>query len=321
MTIRVGIIGTGLIGEDHGRKLVNVINGSTGRAPSRTSTAPAPQEVATPRAAAPRSSTTGIDAHRVRPGRRGPRHLDRRHARGVRAGLHRGRQAGHVREAAGPHRPRVRADPRGRGRLRQAARDRRLHAPLRPGLPAGQGAPSRPARSATPLMLHNIHRNATVGPEAVHQLHDDDRLDDPRGRHHALDARRGDHVGPGHPAEAHAQGVPAPPGPAVRGVRRRSPGSCRPSSSSPTASTATTSAASSWARWARHRWSTRHSRRRSRRARSPSVFRPTGASASAPRTPPSSRPGSRGCSTARASARPPGRATRRPRWWRSASRP
>jgi myo-inositol 2-dehydrogenase/D-chiro-inositol 1-dehydrogenase len=29
MTIRVGIIGTGLIGEDHGRKLVNVISGST----------------------------------------------------------------------------------------------------------------------------------------------------------------------------------------------------------------------------------------------------------------------------------------------------
>ena len=29
MTIRVGIIGTGLIGEDHGRKLVNAINGST----------------------------------------------------------------------------------------------------------------------------------------------------------------------------------------------------------------------------------------------------------------------------------------------------
>ena len=29
MTIRVGIIGTGLIGEDHGRKLVNVITGST----------------------------------------------------------------------------------------------------------------------------------------------------------------------------------------------------------------------------------------------------------------------------------------------------
>lgn len=29
MTIRVGIIGTGLIGEDHGRKLVNLVNGST----------------------------------------------------------------------------------------------------------------------------------------------------------------------------------------------------------------------------------------------------------------------------------------------------
>ena len=29
MTIRVGIIGTGLIGADHGNKLVNVISGST----------------------------------------------------------------------------------------------------------------------------------------------------------------------------------------------------------------------------------------------------------------------------------------------------
>ena len=29
MSIRVGIIGTGLIGEDHGRKLVNVISGAT----------------------------------------------------------------------------------------------------------------------------------------------------------------------------------------------------------------------------------------------------------------------------------------------------
>ena len=41
-------------------------------------------------------------------------------------------------------------------------------------------------------MLHNVHRNATRR-RGVHELHDDDRLDDPRGRHHPLAARRGDH--------------------------------------------------------------------------------------------------------------------------------
>jgi len=46
MTIRVGIIGTGLIGEDHGRKLVNVINGSAVSAVTDVNIARA-QEVAT----------------------------------------------------------------------------------------------------------------------------------------------------------------------------------------------------------------------------------------------------------------------------------
>ena len=55
-------------------------------------------------------------------------------------------------------------------------------------------------------------------------------------------------AGPGHPAQADAEGVPAPPGPAVRGLHAPRPGSCPRSSSSPTASTATTSAASSSAR-------------------------------------------------------------------------
>ena len=130
--------------------------------------------------------------------------------------------------------------------LRQAARHRRLHAPLRPRLPAGQGVARERRRSAMPLILHNVHRNATVA-RVVHELHDDDRLDDPRGRHHAAGcwARR------------------SPPSRSSRrsGRRRRSrtsrtrssrssrpsPGSCPRSSSSPTASTATTSAASSWA--------------------------------------------------------------------------
>src|SRR4051794_10898760 len=46
MTIRVGIIGTGLIGEDHGRKLVNVISGSTVSGVTDVNAARA-QEVAT----------------------------------------------------------------------------------------------------------------------------------------------------------------------------------------------------------------------------------------------------------------------------------
>ena len=60
MTIRVGIIGTGLIGEDHGRKLVNVINGSTRERGHRRQ--PRPRRGGRRRpSAAPRSSTTAME--------------------------------------------------------------------------------------------------------------------------------------------------------------------------------------------------------------------------------------------------------------------
>jgi myo-inositol 2-dehydrogenase / D-chiro-inositol 1-dehydrogenase len=59
MTIRVGIIGTGLIGEDHGRKLVNVINGSTVSAVTDVNTARA-HEIATALAGA-KVFANGID--------------------------------------------------------------------------------------------------------------------------------------------------------------------------------------------------------------------------------------------------------------------
>ena len=60
MTIRVGIIGTGLIGEDHGRKLVNVINGSTVGAVTDVNRARAEEVADEPSAARP-SSTPAID--------------------------------------------------------------------------------------------------------------------------------------------------------------------------------------------------------------------------------------------------------------------
>jgi myo-inositol 2-dehydrogenase/D-chiro-inositol 1-dehydrogenase len=47
MTIRVGIIGTGLIGEDHGRKLVTVVSGSTVSAVSDVNRARAEEVAAT----------------------------------------------------------------------------------------------------------------------------------------------------------------------------------------------------------------------------------------------------------------------------------
>ena len=63
MSIRVGIIGTGLIGEDHGRKLVNVINGSTVSAVCDVHRARA-EEVAGSSADRP-SSTTGTTSSRA----------------------------------------------------------------------------------------------------------------------------------------------------------------------------------------------------------------------------------------------------------------
>ena len=160
MTIRVGIIGTGLIGEDHGRKLASVISGATVSAVSDVNRARA-EEVAAILGGA-RVFDERPRAHRSGRGRRGPRDLHRRDPRRVRPRVHRGRQAGHVREAARPDDPRVRGDPRGRGGARAAARHRRLHAPLRPGLPPGQGA-LETAPIGEALVLHNVHRNATVG--------------------------------------------------------------------------------------------------------------------------------------------------------------
>ena len=217
-----------------------------------------------------------------------------------------------------PDRPRVRADPRGRGRLRAAARDRRLHAPLRPGLPPGQGhARGRHDRRRAGPPQRPSQRDRRRG---VHELHDHDRLDDPRGRHDPLAPRRGDHGRPGRAAEADAARVPAPPGPAVRDLhdRDRDPVDRRVLRQLPVRLRRPLRARG----LARDRvdGQPEPSLDDHRPARSPSASPPTGASGSAPPTPPSSRPGSPGSSAASASARPPGRATRRPRWSRSAWR-
>ena len=247
------------------RKLAHVISGSTVSVVTDVNRARA-EEVAAILGGA-RVVDDGLELiasrrRRCRPGR--PR-SGRTHA-AVRPGVHRRRQARHVRKAA-------RARPcRNAKQILEAevALGRRLvivgfMRRYDPGLPAGQGRARRRARSASALILHNVHRNPTV-PRVVHELHDDDRLDDPRGRHHPLAAGRGDRRGPGHPAEADAKArVAAPPGPAVRGVHDRVRDPRRPSSSSPTASTATTSAASSWARTGRRRHDQPDRRRAGRR--------------------------------------------------------
>ena len=76
MTIRVGIIGTGLIGEDHGRKLVNVINGSTVSA--RHGREPRPRARRSPNELGGAAVfDNGADLISVRPGRCRARHVHR----------------------------------------------------------------------------------------------------------------------------------------------------------------------------------------------------------------------------------------------------
>ena len=203
---------------------------------------------------------------------------------------------------------------------RRAARHRRLHAPLRPRLPPGQGRPrGRRDRRAADVPQRAPQRDRRRG---LHELHDDDRLDDPRG------GRR--------PAGSWARRSPRSRS-SRRSARRwpsrisrtrssrcspRSPGSSRPSSSSPTASTATTSgASSSGSLGTRVAWSTRPSPATTLagqdRVPVPTDWRERfghGLHGRAPGL--DQRPGARRDRRARA----PGRATRRPRSSRSASR-
>ena len=147
MTIRVGIIGTGLIGEDHGRKLVNVINGSTVSAVTDVNRARAEQVAADLGGA--KVFDTGLDliasddVDAVLVTSIGPTHAEY-----VLACIAAGKPVMCEKPLA-PTVPECEQILAAEVGLREAARDRGLHAPLRPRVPAGQGAPSRRARSAT----------------------------------------------------------------------------------------------------------------------------------------------------------------------------
>jgi len=203
MTIRVGIIGTGLIGEDHGRKLVNAINGSTVSAVSDINLARA-TEVAQVLGGAPVFDdghdlirSPEVDAVLVTS-------IGPTHAEFVLSCI----------DAGKPvmcEKPLAPTTPESGGRLRAASRDRRLHAPVRRGLPRRQGR-ARVGRDRRRVRAAQRPQERNGG-RGVHELHDHDRFDDPRGGHHPVAARRGDYVGPGDPAEADAEGVPAPSGP------------------------------------------------------------------------------------------------------------
>ena len=193
MSIRVGIIGTGLIGEDHGRKLAGVISGASVRGVTDVRRERA-EEVAEALAGA-RVFDTGhdliasdeIDAVLVTS-------TGETHAEYVLACI----AAGKPVMCEKPLAPTV---PECERILEaEVAHGKRLvivglHAPLRPGLPTGQGYPREGGhRGAADPAQHAPEHD---GPRVLHQLHDHDRFDDPRGRRDPMAPGRGDHGGPG----------------------------------------------------------------------------------------------------------------------------
>ena len=136
MTVNVGVIGVGMIGQDHIRRLTKVLAGSAVVAVTDVD-AGRPKAVAA--ACRRKAFATGQELI-------GDKAVDAvvvaswgADARGVRAGLHRRRQAGVLREAAGDLAGGLPAHPRGRDEVRPAPGPGRLHAPLRCGLPRAEG--------------------------------------------------------------------------------------------------------------------------------------------------------------------------------------
>jgi myo-inositol 2-dehydrogenase/D-chiro-inositol 1-dehydrogenase len=160
VTIRVGIIGTGLIGEDHGRKLVNVINGSTVSAVSDVNR-PRAEEVALALDGArvfddPHALITSDDVDAVLVTSIGPTH-----AEFVLACIAAGKPVMCEKPLA-PTVPEceeiLRAEVAHGKRLVIVGYMRRYD----PGYQRVKEAQAA-GRIGDPLVLHNVHRNATVG--------------------------------------------------------------------------------------------------------------------------------------------------------------
>ena len=128
VTVRIGMIGPGGMGQAHIERIHTVIAG--GRVVAVSDVDPARAAEVAERIGGGLRRHLGR-AHRE-PRRRRRDDLQLRPGpRGRRAGVHRGRQAGALREAADPHRRRGAADHGGRAGRRPSPGHRRLHAPLR----------------------------------------------------------------------------------------------------------------------------------------------------------------------------------------------
>ena len=190
MTVRVGVIGTGMIGQDHIRRITQVLSGVRRRRGDRRR--PRPRRAGRGRAA--RRATvhpTGqdliadgdVDAVLVTPGA---------DPRGVRARRDRRRQAGVLREAAGADRGRP-ACGSSRPRWRPAG------GWSRSGTCAGTTPAYRALKEAldageigAPLLMHCAHRNPSVPPYGFTTDMIDQRHRGARDRPGALAVRRGD---------------------------------------------------------------------------------------------------------------------------------
>ncbi len=222
MTVRVGVIGTGMIGEDHVRRLTTVVAGAAVTAVT---------DVDKDRAAAVAERFGGPTVHAsgedviadagvdgVVVASWGPTHEEY-----VLASIA-AEQARLLREAAGYHAGGLLADHRRGDRGGPAARPGRLHAPLRRRLPGAEGrGGGRLDRHAAarahgaPQPLGAAHRDQRDG---------DQRLGGARDRRDPVAAGRGDHRRDDHVPETQPEGGRGAAGSDDRGVphRERCPG-------------------------------------------------------------------------------------------------
>ncbi len=137
MTLNVGVIGTGMIGQDHIRRITRVLSGA-----EIVAVADADTDLAQQAASGLKNATVHATGHDVIADENvdavlvtswGPTHEEYVLA------THRRQQAGVLREAAGHHRAGLPQHHRRGGRRRPAASAGRLHASVRRRLPGAQG--------------------------------------------------------------------------------------------------------------------------------------------------------------------------------------
>ena len=192
MTVRVGVIGVGMIGQDHIRRLTRVLSGvrrrrgdRRGRRPGRRRSRPALRGA--------RVHATGEELIADRGGGRGGRLLVGPDPRAVRARRDRRRQAGLLREAAGHHPGGLPAHPRPRrprpgGRLVQVGYMRRYDAAYRALQARSSHSGDDRRAAADALRAPQPERAAATTSKEI----GDHRHRGARDRHGAVAVRRGD---------------------------------------------------------------------------------------------------------------------------------